>query len=214
MRACLRREYLCKGECGRGVMVVGPDFMTGVDEEHFDEVDTLLKAAFPTDAEARLVRQLRADGDMLYEFRKPWEGRIGGYFALSRMQAPADWACLAPMAVLPEWQGGKLAERNPNMETGGPQEEAYRRPWRFGSRMLQHLQSYYEVFPAGVQERLPETIVVLGKPSFYGRYGFSLERAQKLISPYPLEYTLILRRGDDVPEAELIYPQAFPGGSG
>ncbi|WP_035919998.1 GNAT family N-acetyltransferase [Leisingera aquimarina] len=193
-------------------MVVGPDFMTGVDEEHFDEVDTLLKAAFPTDAEARLVKKLRADGDMLFEARKPWEGRIGGYFALSRMQAPEGWACLAPMAVLPEWQGGRLAERKPNMEAGGPKDQLYRGPWRFGSRMLQHLQSYYEVFPAGVRERMPETIVVLGKPSFYGRYGFSLERAQKLISPYPLDCTLILRRGVDVPEAELIYPRAFHDG--
>ncbi|MEP4036266.1 hypothetical protein [Pseudophaeobacter sp.] len=56
-------------------MVVGPDYTTNVAEAQFDEVEALLKAAFPTDAEARLVRRLRADGDMLGEFQKPWGGR-------------------------------------------------------------------------------------------------------------------------------------------
>ena len=172
-------------------------------------MDRLLKAAFPTDAEARLVRQLRADGNMLFESRKPWDGKIGGYYALSRMQAPEGWACLAPMAVRPEWQGGRLAERNPNMEVGGPKDEMYRSPWRFGTRMLQELEAMFEIPLERLPANAPETIVVLGKPSFYGRYGFSLERARKLKSPYPLEYTLILRRGEDVPEAELIYPRAF-----
>ncbi|WP_424978593.1 GNAT family N-acetyltransferase [Leisingera sp. S232] len=192
-------------------MVVGPDFSSSVKEEHYEDVDALLKAAFPTDAEARLVRQLRADGDMWFECRKPWDGRIGGYFALSRMQAPNGWACLAPMAVRPEWQGGKLAENNPNMEVGGPKDELYRRPWRFGTRMLQELESWYELRSEKVRERLPEAIVVLGNPSFYGRHGFSQQRARRLKSPFPLEYTLILRHGDDVPEGELIYPRAFAG---
>ncbi|WP_254683376.1 GNAT family N-acetyltransferase [Phaeobacter sp. LSS9] len=95
-----------KVTAGRFAMVVGPDFSTSVNEEHYEEVDRLLKSAFPTDAEARLVRQLRADGDMIFESRKPWDGKVGGYLALSRMSAPEGWACLAPMAVRPEWQGG------------------------------------------------------------------------------------------------------------
>jgi putative acetyltransferase len=190
-------------------MVVGPDTLSRVEKEHYEEVEALLRAAFPTDAEARLVRQLRADGDMLFEARKSWDGKIGGYYALSRMQSPEGWACLAPMAVRPEWQGGRLAERNPNMEAGGPEDETYRRPWRFGSRMLQELEALCKMPPGRLPAKVPGTIVVLGKPSFYGRHGFSLARARKLKSPYPLEYTLILRRGDDVPEAELVYPRAF-----
>lgn len=55
----------------------------------------------------------------------------------------------------------------------------------------------------------PHTIVVVGKPSFYERAGFSLGRAQQLSSPYPLSQTLIARRGDDIPEEELVYPRAF-----
>ncbi|WP_122074045.1 GNAT family N-acetyltransferase [Pseudophaeobacter sp. EL27] len=190
-------------------MVVGPDFTTNVEEAQFDEVEALLKAAFPTDAEARLVRRLRADGDMLGEFQKPWEGKIGGYFALSRMQGPKGWACLAPMAVRPEWQGGKLAEDNPNMEVGGPRDELYRGSWRFGSRMLRELADQYEGAAGEPVSHLPEAIVVLGEPSFYGRYGFSQARAQNLTSPYPLSHTLILKCGVDLPEEKLVYPAAF-----
>jgi len=190
-------------------MVVGPDTLKDVCDVQFDEVDALLKAAFPTDSEARLVRQLRADGDMLHEFQKPWMGKIGGYLALSRMQAPEGWACLAPMAVRPEWQGGRLAKGNSNREQERPKDAAHRRPWRFGARMLQELQSLYDIPSKEFQDQLPKTIVVLGKPSFYGRSGFNLRRAQKLSSPYPLNYTLILRRGDDVPVEALIYPPAF-----
>ncbi|MGR3621578.1 GNAT family N-acetyltransferase [Pseudophaeobacter sp.] len=190
-------------------MVVGPDFTTEVKDAQYDEVETLLKAAFPTDAEAQLVRQLREDGDMLVELQKPWDGKIGGYLALSRMQAPRGWACLAPMAVRPEWQGGKLAEGNPNMEVGGPRDEAYRGSWRFGSRMLQELSALYEIPAQRMPDHMPEAIVVLGDPAFYGRWGFSLERAQNLSSPYPLSHTLLLKRGADIPQATLIYPKAF-----
>ncbi len=190
-------------------MVIGPDTLRDVVPAQFDAVDDLLKAAFPTDDEPRLVRMLREDGDMLHEFQKPWAGELGGYFALSRMQAPAGWACLAPVAVRPEWQGGKLAENNPNMDVGGPGDERYRGPWRFGTRMLRELSGLYDIPSNRLQASLPEAIVVLGRPSFYARAGFSLERAQNLISPYPLDHTLILKRGDDVPRSKLIYPAAF-----
>jgi putative acetyltransferase len=194
---------------GNSMMVTGPDTLRDVAKAQVDEVDALLRAAFPTDAEARLVRMLRADGDMLYEFQKPWDGKIGGYFALSRMQAPAGWACLAPVAVRPEWQGGKLAENNPNIEVGGPGEARARSFWRFGSRMLRELSGLYDIPSATLQASLPEAIVVLGRPSFYARAGFSLERAQNLTSPYPLDHTLILKQGDDEPQGRLIYPTAF-----
>lgn len=57
----------------------------------------------------------------------------------------------------------------------------------------------------------PSTLVVVGKPSFYERAGFSQVRAAALTSDYPLEYTLIARPGDDVPTDRLIYPAAFAG---
>jgi putative acetyltransferase len=52
-------------------------------------------------------------------------------------------------------------------------------------------------------------VVVLGQPGFYERAGFSLERAVKLTSPYPVTNTLLAGPGADVPEQTLIYPKAF-----
>lgn len=55
------------------------------------------------------------------------------------------------------------------------------------------------------------TTVVLGRPSFYARAGFSQERAAGLTTPYPPENILIARPGMDVPTETLIYPAAFAG---
>ncbi|SLN65954.1 hypothetical protein PEL8287_03641 [Roseovarius litorisediminis] len=52
-------------------------------------------------------------------------------------------------------------------------------------------------------------VVVLGQPEFYGRAGFSLERAAGLTSPYPITHTLLAGPGADVPKQELTYPKAF-----
>ncbi|WP_294609982.1 GNAT family N-acetyltransferase [Roseovarius sp.] len=54
-------------------------------------------------------------------------------------------------------------------------------------------------------------VVVLGQPGFYARAGFSLERAARLSSPYPITNTLLAGPGADVPEQSLIYPKAFEG---
>lgn len=188
-------------------MVIGPDTSRSITEADYVDVDALLTAAFGAGDEARLVRQLRADEDMWHELIKPWLGEIVGYYALSRMRAPDGWACLAPVAVLPKWQGGKMAERNPNMISGAPNEERYRSPWHFGSRMMQELAGYYEV--EGLRNKIPKCVVVLGKPSFYERAGFSRDKARNLTSPYPIENTMILRLGDDAPTETLVYPKAF-----
>ena len=52
-------------------------------------------------------------------------------------------------------------------------------------------------------------VVVLGQPEFYARGGFSLERAAKLSTPYPITQTLLAGPGADVPQETLIYPKAF-----
>lgn len=178
-----------------------------VEPRDYDEVDALLRAAFETDDEARLVRLLRQSGDMWLEMKKPVGGRIGGYYAISRMRSPEGWGCLAPVAVLPEFQGGALVQRNPNWQAGAGDEECLRGPLRIGSRMMRELAGWHAM--PGLAGDLPDTIVVLGEPSFYERAGFSRARAARLKSPYPVEFTMILRRGDDIPEGELIYPPAF-----
>ena len=56
-----------------------------------------------------------------------------------------------------------------------------------------------------------QRVVVIGKPSFYGRAGFSRGRAAGLKLPYPLEYAGYFGPGEDIPEADVIYPAAFDG---
>jgi len=179
-------------------VVIGPDFVRDARRDEFDEIDDLLIAAFDTPAEAKLVRQLRKDGAMAVELVTLWERKIGAYVALSRMQSPNGWLCLAPMAVRPEWQDGALA---PSL--------GQERHFRFGSRLLSQLALAHESGLLAKGFGQDASIVVLGKPSFYQRAGFSLDRARNLSSPYPLEYTLILRHGDDAPSDTLVYPEAF-----
>ena len=53
-------------------------------------------------------------------------------------------------------------------------------------------------------------VVVLGKPSYYERFGFSVSSACDLRSIYPLAYTAIYPSDTPVPPGtELIYPKAF-----
>jgi len=54
-------------------------------------------------------------------------------------------------------------------------------------------------------------VVVLGEPDYYARFGFSVGRASRLISPYPLEYTGVYEPdpSGDPPIARLVYAEAF-----
>jgi putative acetyltransferase len=197
-------------------MVIGPDTSRQARPQDFDEIDALLAAAFGRRDEADLVRRLRADGAIVLEVVKCWhdretgQSRIGAYMTISRMVAPQNWFCLGPVAVLPEWQNSTL---NPDDRTRGS--------FRFGSRLVRE---YAELFAQGgdwwagllarqghLQGDEPPTLVVVGKPSFYARAGFSLVRAARLTTPYPLHVTLIARPGNDVPERALTYPPAFAG---
>jgi putative acetyltransferase len=187
-------------------MVVGPDHMRVMRPEEEAEVDALLRVAFPGLEEAELVRALRADGAMLAEIVTPWEDRIGAYAGISRMVAPEGWFALAPVAVLPEWQNGVLGIRDGD--------ESLRHFYRFGTRLVRMLA---EMFNGSVVPNLfrqsdgSPTLVVLGKPSFYARCGFSSERAAQLVSDYPVDHLLIARAGNDSPEETLVYPAAFDG---
>lgn len=55
------------------------------------------------------------------------------------------------------------------------------------------------------------TIVVLGAVPFYERAGFSVARAAKLISVYPVAHLLLAGPGEDAPERALVYPSTFDG---
>ncbi|MEX0283002.1 MAG: GNAT family N-acetyltransferase [Paracoccaceae bacterium] len=165
-------------------------------EEDYDQIHELLEAAFEQPDEATLVRQLREDGDMWLELVKDWDGRIAAYAALSRLHGPETWACLAPVAVWPAFQRGACAP-----------EEDLRGHFSFGSRLVREIAVVADTDRKPVN--FPDAIVVLGDPGFYGKAGFSLEQAQKLKTPYPVDHTLIVGVGTDTPDEELIYPPAF-----
>jgi putative acetyltransferase len=182
---------------------IGPDVISELRPSDVDEVEALLLAAFPGPEEAALVRALRAEGAMVVEWVMRWQGRIGAYAGISRMVAPAGWFALAPVAVLPEWQDGALAGDRTSV----------RNHFRLGTRIVRQAASLFTDHADLLRKKwaldVPPTLVVLGKPSFYARCGFSAERAARLRSPWPVAHTLIARPGGDLPEETLVYPAAF-----
>jgi putative acetyltransferase len=62
-------------------------------------IHALNRAAFPTDAEARLVDQLRRDGDLSLSLVALIDGAVVGHVGLSPMSAPFPAMALAPVAV-------------------------------------------------------------------------------------------------------------------
>lgn len=87
------------------------DFMREMRRGEEGAVDALLRAAFAGDGEAQLVRALRKAGDMAGESVLTLEGEIAGYLALSWLQRPKGWLCLAPVAVHPAHQGRGIGRR-------------------------------------------------------------------------------------------------------
>lgn len=68
-------------------------------------IDSILHQAFPTTAEANLVKALRAEGAILCELVHERAGVVDGYVVASAMQAPPGSAGLGPVAVSPSAQG-------------------------------------------------------------------------------------------------------------
>lgn len=70
-----------------------------------EAIDRLLHAAFKGRAEADLVRQLRADGDLTLSLVAVAAGTVLGHLALSPMTGDQAALALAPVAVHPKAQG-------------------------------------------------------------------------------------------------------------
>ncbi len=71
-------------------------------------MDDLLRRAFPEDAEARLVRDLRVNGDVAIEHVAEVEGKPVGHVLLSRLDVDrpgVEVLALAPLTVDPSNQG-------------------------------------------------------------------------------------------------------------
>jgi putative acetyltransferase len=153
--------------------------------EHAAPIRSILVAAFPGDAEANLVENLRAKGDLALALVAEAPHAVWGYVAFPRLTVrtpagPVRAFGLAPLAVAPDAQrrgiGSALV--------------------REGLRLL--------------GSRDEQLIFVLGDPAYYSRFGFDLAAAHPFESAYSGPHFMALRLCDDAPRAgQVRYPAAF-----
>lgn len=145
------------------------------------------EAAFAGAEEADLVDRVRSDGHALISLVAESGGGIVGHVLFSRMwiqtsKGLVNAVALAPVAVLPAHQRKGV-----------------------GSLLIRHglelLRSLDE-----------SSVIVVGHPGYYPRFGFSTDRAAPLNGPFPREafLALELRAGalDGIAGA-VMYPPAF-----
>jgi putative acetyltransferase len=147
-------------------------------------VFSIYAAAFRQSAEADLVQRLDADGDLLLSLMAYDEEPVG-HVAFTRLdldEAPSIRGCvLAPLAVIPAYQ---------NQGIGALLVES-------GLRRMSK---------AGL-----DLVVVLGKPGYYGRFGFTSVLARNLKTPYDGPYLQALALSDRGKDAHgpVSYARAF-----
>lgn len=125
----------------------------------FDDVARCVFAAFENDGEVTLVRQLRADNDVLIELVAEETGSILGHAVVSKLSLnpDLDLRCggVAPLSVVPTYQ------------TNG-----------IGSRLME----------AVIERSLLlglDVLFLLGDPAYYQRFGFEVTDVR---SDYPVGY--------------------------
>jgi putative acetyltransferase len=151
-----------------------------------NEIFALEEAAFGQDGEAKLVDALVADGDAVLELVATHEAEIVGHILFSRLKietasGTVDAVALAPVAVQPNRQKSKV-----------------------GSTLIErghHL----------LQEGGETLSVVLGDPAYYGRFGYSHDRAAAFDSDYQCDALQALAWGDAPTSGRLVYAKAFSG---
>lgn len=146
-------------------------------------VDALLRSCFSWDAEARLVRKLRADGDMLHERVVTDSQGLVGYIGFSRLTTDVGMraAALAPLAVRSD-----------------------RRREGFGAILV--TAGLETLAHKGL-----EMVLVLGEPDYYARFGFSQQAALVLDTPWDGPYMQALSLNDThrIQHSKVHYPLAF-----
>jgi len=145
-------------------------------------VTALLTASFQGSSEASLTEQLWSEGDVVLGVVAATPTRIVGLSLLSRLDAPLPAVALAPVAVLPEWQGrgvGSHLVRSSLAGAGG------------GGWLI---------------------AFVLGDPDWYGRLGFERHLAAGFTTPFDgpyLQARALTPAGLANPTGRIAYPAAF-----
>jgi putative acetyltransferase len=151
-----------------------------------EAIFALETAAFGQDGEAKLVEALVANGDVVLELVATHEMEIVGHILFSRLRVEADGGsadavALAPLAVQPKRQKTKV-----------------------GTALIEN--GHHLLREAG------ETLsVVLGDPAYYGRFGYTHERAAGFESDYQCDALQALAWGDAPSTGRLVYSKAFNG---
>ncbi|TWG97465.1 putative acetyltransferase [Mesorhizobium sp. J18] len=155
-------------------------------EEPGDEaaIARVVEAAFGNPGEALLIEALRADGDVVLSLVAERDGEIRGHILFSRLFVVKDEnripaVALAPLAVDPDHQDEGI-----------------------GTALIDeaHLR---------LQQKGEDLSVVLGDPDYYGKFGYTHERARDFASNYQGEALQALAWNDTPLEGQLVYPRAF-----
>jgi putative acetyltransferase len=147
----------------------------------------LNEAAFGGIVEADLVDALRVEGAVLLSCVADRNGEVVGHVLFSRMwiDTPNDEiaaVALAPMAVLPEYQRQGI-----------------------GTSLIPHGLD-------ALRSRSEQVVIVVGHPSYYPRFGFSVSLTRSLESPFPPDAFMALElrpRALDGVGGRVRYPRAF-----
>lgn len=148
------------------------------------EIRMVEEHAFGQRAEAGLVDALVANGDAVLELVAEEDGQVVGHILFSRLyvvQGKHSFpaVALAPLAVEPSFHGTGIG--------GALIREAHVRLKAAGEKLA----------------------VVVGDPAYYGRFGYSHERARRFESDYHGE-ALQAFAWDEAPETgRLVYADAF-----
>jgi len=163
-----------------------------VDETALDEVAALHAAAFGASphgyhGEAELVRALHEAGDALVSLGAWQRDALVGHVLFSRMRVHADAlpvaaAALGPIAVAPDWRRRGI-----------------------GAALI--AAGHEALQKAGVQ-----LVFVLGDPAYYGRFGYTPDRAAPFASPYAGPFFMACTLDSTLPRpqrGEAIHAAAF-----
>lgn len=144
-------------------------------------VQTVVERAFGQPDEARLVAQLRGDGEVAVSLVAILADAVVGHVMLTRLVAPFRALGLAPVSVAPEHQrrgvGRSLVEEGLRQAKG--------QGW--------------------------DAVFVLGDPAYYGRFGFSVDLARGFSSPYAGPHFMVLPLRPALPaiQGKVDYAPAF-----
>lgn len=125
----------------------------------FDGIDACVACAFDNTAEVQLIRRLRADNDVLFEYVAELAGRVIGHVMVSELTLNPDpgLQCggIAPLSVLPAQQAAGV-----------------------GSRLMEAVLA--ESRSIGL-----DALFLLGDPAYFQRFGFQIT---EVTSDYPAAY--------------------------